>query len=171
MNGVPKEIVLSQRQISESLAEPVGAITDAVKAGLENTAPELAADIVDKGIVLAGGCALLGNLDQVLRHATGRSVCNADQALRCVVLGTGLCLQEMTALKRALHEGTLRQRRCSPTAGVRRLRAGPGRGLAGGAAPFQRHRAGRARRFVCALPAFAAITPTIPSSAGRTTPD
>ncbi|MCY4408718.1 MAG: rod shape-determining protein, partial [Rhodospirillaceae bacterium] len=71
MNGVPKEIVLSQRQISESLAEPVGAIIDAVKAGLENTAPELAADIVDKGIVLTGGGALLGNLDYVLRQATG----------------------------------------------------------------------------------------------------
>ena len=63
MNGVPKEIVLSERQISESLAEPVGAIIDAVKVGLENTAPELAADIVDRGIVLTGGGALLGNLD------------------------------------------------------------------------------------------------------------
>ena len=71
MNGVPKEIVISKRQISESLAEPVGAIIDAVKVGLENTAPELAADIVDKGIVLTGGGALLGNLDYVLRHATG----------------------------------------------------------------------------------------------------
>ena len=60
MNGVPKEIVISKRQISESLAEPVGAIIDAVKVGLENTAPELAADIVDKGIVLTGGGALLG---------------------------------------------------------------------------------------------------------------
>jgi len=170
MNGVPKELILSEAQIAEALSEPVGQIIEAVKTALEHTAPELAADIVDKGIVLAGGCALLGNLDQVLRHATGLSVCNADQALRCVVLGTGRCLQEMTALKRALHEGTLRHRRCSPTAGVRRLSTGSGRGLAGGAAPFQRYQIGRARRFVCPLPAFAAITPTIPNSAGRTTP-
>ena len=71
MNGVPKEIVLTQRQLAESLAEPVGAIIDTVKVGLENTAPELAADIVDRGIVLTGGGALLGNLDYVLRQATG----------------------------------------------------------------------------------------------------
>ena len=104
MNGVPKEIVISKRQISESLAEPVGAIIDAVKVGLENTAPELAADIVDKGIVLTGGGSLLGNLDYVLRHATGLPVSIADQALRCVVLGTGRCLEEMKTLKHALHE-------------------------------------------------------------------
>ena len=104
MNGVPKEIVLSERQISESLAEPVGAIIDAVKVGLENTAPELAADIVDRGIVLTGGGALLGNLVQVLRHATGLPVSIADQALRCVALGTGRCLEEMSALKHTLHE-------------------------------------------------------------------
>ena len=60
MNGVPKEIVISERQISESLAEPVGSIVEAVKVALEHTAPELAADIVDKGIVLTGGGALLG---------------------------------------------------------------------------------------------------------------
>ena len=104
MNGVPKEIVISKRQISESLAEPVGAIIDAVKVGLENTAPELAADIVDKGIVLTGGGALLGNLDYVLRHATGLPVTIADRAMHCVALGTGRCLEEMKALKPALHE-------------------------------------------------------------------
>ena len=104
MNGVPKEIVISRRQIAESLAEPVGAIIDAVKVGLENTAPELAADIVDKGIVLTGGGALLGNLDYVLRHATGLPVSIADDPLQCVVLGTGRCLEQMRALKRALHE-------------------------------------------------------------------
>ncbi len=71
MNGVPKEIIISERQIAESLAEPISAIIDAVKVALEHTAPELAADIVDKGIVLTGGGALLGNLDYVLRHATG----------------------------------------------------------------------------------------------------
>ncbi|MDP6897430.1 MAG: rod shape-determining protein, partial [Rhodospirillales bacterium] len=66
MNGVPKELILSERQIAESLAEPVGAIIEAVKVALEHTAPELAADIVDKGIVLTGGGALLGNMDLVL---------------------------------------------------------------------------------------------------------
>ena len=91
MNGVPKEIVISERQISESLAEPVGSIVEAVKVALEHTAPELAADIVDKGIVLTGGGALLGNLDLVLRHATGLPVSIADDPLTCVALGTGPC--------------------------------------------------------------------------------
>ena len=104
MNGVPKEIVLTQRQLAESLAEPVGAIIDTVKVGLENTAPELAADIVDRGIVLTGGGALLGNLDYVLRQATGLPISIADRPLHCVALGTGRCLEEMKALKHTLHE-------------------------------------------------------------------
>ena len=81
MNGVPKEIVISQRQIAEALAEPVSAIIEAVKVALEHTAPELSADIVDKGIVLTGGGSLLGNLDFVLRHATGLPVSLADEPL------------------------------------------------------------------------------------------
>ena len=95
MNGVPKELVISERQISESLAEPVGAIIEAVKVALEHTAPELAADIVDKGIVLTGGGAMLGNVDYVLRHATGLPVSIADDPLSCVVLGTGRALEQM----------------------------------------------------------------------------
>ncbi len=102
MNGVPKELVISERQISESLAEPVSAIIEAVKVALEHTAPELAADIVDKGIVLTGGGALLGNLDYVLRHATGLPVSIADDPLSCVVLGTGRALEEMKRLKDVL---------------------------------------------------------------------
>jgi rod shape-determining protein MreB and related proteins len=102
MNGVPKEIVLSERQISESLAEPVGAIIEAVKVALEHTAPELAADIVDKGIVLAGGGALLTNLDLVIRHATGLPVSIADDPLTCVALGTGRALEEMKMLRNVL---------------------------------------------------------------------
>ena len=105
MNGVPKEIVISERQIAESLAEPVGAIVEAVKVALEHTAPELAADIVDKGIVLTGGGALLGNLDRVLRHSTGLSVSIADDPLTCVALGTGRTLEEMRSLKRLLING------------------------------------------------------------------
>jgi rod shape-determining protein MreB and related proteins len=102
MNGVPKELIISERQISESLAEPVGAIIEAVKVALEHTAPELAADIVDKGIVLTGGGALLGNVDFVLRHATGLPVSIADDPLSCVVLGTGRALEEMKRLKDVL---------------------------------------------------------------------
>ena len=102
MNGVPKELIISERQISESLAEPVGAIIEAVKVALEHTEPELAADIVDKGIVLTGGGGLLSNLDFVLRHATGLPVSLADDPLSCVVLGTGRALEEMKRLKDVL---------------------------------------------------------------------
>ncbi|MDX1711355.1 MAG: rod shape-determining protein, partial [Rhodovibrionaceae bacterium] len=102
MNGVPKELIISERQIAESLAEPVGAIVEAVKVALEHTAPELAADIVDKGIVLTGGGALLGNLDYVLRASTGLPVSIADDPLSCVALGTGRCLEEMRTLKNVL---------------------------------------------------------------------
>ncbi|MEC8173798.1 MAG: rod shape-determining protein, partial [Pseudomonadota bacterium] len=102
MNGVPKQLEITERQISESLAEPVAAIVEAVKVALEHTAPELAADIVDKGIVLTGGGALLGNLDYVLRHSTGLPVSLADDPLSCVALGTGRCLEEMKTLKNVL---------------------------------------------------------------------
>ena len=102
MNGVPKEIVITERQVAESLSEPVGQIVEAVKVALEHTAPELAADIVEKGIVLTGGGALLANLDFVLRHATGLAVAIADDPLSCVALGTGHALQEMKTLKNVL---------------------------------------------------------------------
>jgi rod shape-determining protein MreB len=102
MNGVPKELLVSERQVAESLAEPVGAIIETVKVALEHTAPELAADIVDKGIVLTGGGALLGNMDYVLRHATGLPVSLADDPMTCVVLGTGRALEEMKRLKEVL---------------------------------------------------------------------
>jgi len=102
MNGVPKELVISERQVAESLAEPVGAIIEAVKVALEHTAPELASDIVDKGIVLTGGGALLGNLDFVLRHSTGLPVSIADDPLSCVALGTGRCLEDMKLYRNVL---------------------------------------------------------------------
>ncbi len=105
MNGVPKELLINQRQISESLAEPVGAIIEAVKVALENTAPELAADIVDKGIVLTGGGALLGNMDYVLRFSTGLPVSIADEPLSCVALGTGRALEELRTLRHVLQQG------------------------------------------------------------------
>ena len=102
MNGVPKEIVITERQVAESLAEPVAQIVEAVKVALENTAPELAADIVDKGIVLTGGGALLSNLDQVLRNATGLPVSIAENPLACVVKGTGKALDDIHKLKSIL---------------------------------------------------------------------
>jgi len=102
MNGVPKKLTINQRQIAEALSEPVGSIIEAVKVALEHTAPELAADIVDKGIVLTGGGALLGNLDYILRHATGLPVSIAEDPLSCVVQGTGRCLENLKALKSVL---------------------------------------------------------------------
>lgn len=102
MNGVPREITVSQRQIAEALAEPVGAIVEAVKVALEATPPELAADIVDKGIVLTGGGALLGALDEVLRDETGLPVSIADEPLSCVALGTGKALEHPKMMKHVL---------------------------------------------------------------------
>ena len=102
INGVPKEIEINQRQIAESLTEVVAAITDGVKTALENTAPELSADIVDRGIVMTGGGSQLTNLDLVLAEATGVPVFIAENPLNCVVLGTGKTLEEMKTLKNVL---------------------------------------------------------------------
>ena len=102
VSGVPKELIFSQRQIAEALSEPVDSIVEAVKTSLEHTAPELASDIVDKGIVLTGGGSLLTNLDAVLRHATGLPISIAEDPLSCVVHGTGRCLEELKTLKSVL---------------------------------------------------------------------
>jgi len=100
--GAPKEIVMNQAEIAEALAEPVGQIVEAVKVALEATPPELAADIVDKGIMLTGGGALLGDLDHVLREETGLPVTIADEPLNCVALGTGRALEYMHVLQHVL---------------------------------------------------------------------
>ncbi|WP_294196489.1 rod shape-determining protein [uncultured Sphingomonas sp.] len=94
VNGVPKEIQINQAQIAEAVSEPVAAIVDGVRIALENTAPELAADIVDQGIVLTGGGALLQGLDEVLRDETGLPVTIADEPLICVAIGTGRALED-----------------------------------------------------------------------------
>ncbi len=94
VNGVPKEITINQGQIAEALSEPVGTIVEGVRIALENTAPELAADIVDQGIVLTGGGALLKGIDEVLRDETGLPVTIADDPLTCVALGTGRALED-----------------------------------------------------------------------------
>lgn len=102
MNGVPKELTLSEYQIAESLVEPVSQIVEAVKVALECTPPELSSDIVDKGIVLTGGGAMLRNLDLVLSNATGLPVFTADDPLTCVARGTGKVLEHPEALKHVL---------------------------------------------------------------------
>lgn len=102
INGIPKEITLSEQQIAESLVEPVTHIVEAVKTALESTPPELSSDIVDKGIVMTGGGSLLNNLDRVLMEATGLPVFIADQALSCVALGTGRILEDFGKLKHVL---------------------------------------------------------------------
>ena len=102
INGIPKEMILTEQQIAESLAEPISQIVDAVKTALECTPPELSSDIVDKGIVLTGGGALLNNLGHVLRNETQLPVFVADNALACVVLGTGRVLENFSKLKHVL---------------------------------------------------------------------
>ncbi len=102
INGIPKEMILNEKQISESLTEPISQIVEAVKTALECTPPELSSDIVDKGIVLTGGGALLNNLSYVLREATHLPVFVADNALACVALGIGGVLEDFTRLKHVL---------------------------------------------------------------------
>ena len=94
VNGVPKEITITQANIAEALSEPIGAIVEGVRIALENTAPELAADIVDQGIVLTGGGALIHGLDEYLREETGLPVSIAEDPLSCVALGTGRAMEE-----------------------------------------------------------------------------
>ena len=98
ISGLPKEIAISQRQIAEALAEPVATIIDTIKRALEQTPAELAADIVERGIMLTGGGSLLGNLDKVLRRSTSLPVSIAEDPLLCVVLGTGKALEERAKL-------------------------------------------------------------------------
>jgi rod shape-determining protein MreB len=101
-NGIPKEMVLSERQISESLMEPVEQIVDAIKVALECTPPELSSDIVEKGIVLSGGGSLLKNLDYVVRQATGLPVFVSDDPLLCVVNGCGKVLENIKMFRAVL---------------------------------------------------------------------
>jgi len=100
VNGLPKTIVIKDEEIHEALRGTLQAILEAIHAGLEQTPPEVAADIVDTGIVLTGGGALLGGLDHVLREETHLPVTVADNALECVALGAGKVLDELGLLKR-----------------------------------------------------------------------
>jgi rod shape-determining protein MreB len=100
VEGVPKTLVISDEEIREALAETVATIVEAVRMALERTPPELSADIMDKGIVLSGGGALLRNLDQRLRDETGLPVVLAEDPLASVVLGTGKLLSDMDLLRK-----------------------------------------------------------------------
>jgi rod shape-determining protein MreB len=99
VSGIPKTIVINEEEIRDALNEPVSQIVEGVKVALENTPPELSADIVDKGIVLAGGGALLRGLDILLREETSLPITIADDPLSTIVLGTGQALNEIELLK------------------------------------------------------------------------
>jgi len=100
ITGIPKNIQISEEEIRESLSEPVNVILEAIKTSLERTPPELAADLVDKGIILAGGVAQLRGLDVLLREETGLPITVAEDPLSAVVLGTGKILDEIDLLKK-----------------------------------------------------------------------
>jgi len=100
VSGIPKTMTINDQEVREAMSEPVNAIVEAVRIALERTPPELAADIVDKGIILAGGGAMLRNLDKLLREETGLPVAQAEDPLSCVVLGSGKVLDELELLRR-----------------------------------------------------------------------
>ena len=100
--GLPKTITLSSGEITEAIAEPLGAITSVVKQTLEKTPPELAADIIDRGMVLSGGGALLRNMDRLMTKETGVPCFVAEHPLACVALGAGKALENYEIMRRSL---------------------------------------------------------------------
>ena len=100
VSGIPKHLTINSDEIREALSETVNAIVEAVRVALERTPPELAADLVDKGIVMAGGGAMLQNIDRLLQQETGLPVIKAEDPLSCVALGAGKILDELDLLKR-----------------------------------------------------------------------
>jgi rod shape-determining protein MreB len=107
VTGLPKTIVTTTEEIREALEEPVSAIVDAVKVTLDKTPPELAADIMEQGIVLAGGGALLNGIDARLEHETGMPIVIAANPLYAVAIGSGQSLEEFDALKGVLFSTTI----------------------------------------------------------------
>ena len=99
ISGIPKIIEINSEEIREAMMEPISIIVDAVKDALENAPPELAGDIVDRGIVLTGGGALLRNLDVLLREETGLPISISDDPLSTVARGAGMALEELNLLK------------------------------------------------------------------------
>ena len=99
ISGIPKTLEVTSEEIREVLEEPLKVIVDAVKVALERTPPELASDIVDKGIVLAGGGALLRNLDLLIKQETGLPVTIANDPLSVIVMGCGMALDDEELLR------------------------------------------------------------------------
>lgn len=104
VTGIPKTIEISDSEIREALKEAIAKIVDAVRIALEQTPPELSADIVDRGIVLTGGGALLKNLDKRLSHETGLPIIVSDDPLKAVALGSGKVLDDLELLKKVAVE-------------------------------------------------------------------
>ena len=102
LSGLPKNLTIQSAEIREALADPVEKIVTAVKTTLENTPPELAADIMDHGIMMTGGGALLSNIDKLISTETGMPVLIADDPLSCVGEGTGRSLEDLNLLKRVV---------------------------------------------------------------------
>ena len=102
VSGLPKTVVISAAEVRKAIEEPVNAIVDAVKTTLDKCPPELSGDVMDRGIVLTGGGALLKGLDERLRHETGMPIHIADRPLDCVALGSGKCVEEFEALQQVL---------------------------------------------------------------------
>ncbi|TAL13055.1 MAG: rod shape-determining protein [Frankiales bacterium] len=102
VSGLPKTIVVSAEEVRKAIEEPVNVILDAVKTTLDSCPPELSGDVMDRGIVLTGGGALLHGLDERLRHETGMPVHVADNPLDSVAIGTGKCVEEFEALQQVL---------------------------------------------------------------------
>ncbi|MCW2950687.1 MAG: cell shape determining protein MreB/Mrl family, partial [Thermoleophilia bacterium] len=100
VTGLPKTLILTSEEVREALKEPVEQIVDAVKQTLDKTPPELASDIMDRGIMLAGGGALLNGLDERLRHDTHMPVHIAESPLTCVAIGAGRSLEEYETIQR-----------------------------------------------------------------------
>jgi rod shape-determining protein MreB len=101
LTGLPKTVVITSEEVRRALDEPVSQIVDAIKSTLDKTPPELAADIMDRGIVLAGGGALLQGLDERLRHETQMPVHLAESPLTCVAVGSGRSLEEFEVIHRS----------------------------------------------------------------------
>jgi rod shape-determining protein MreB len=108
VSGLPKTIHITAEEVRRAVEEPVNAIVDAVKNTLDRCPAELAADIMDRGMVLTGGGALLKGLDERLKHETGMPIHVADNPLSCVAIGSGRCLEEFEVLKRVLVSSTRR---------------------------------------------------------------
>ncbi|MEF9853396.1 MAG: rod shape-determining protein [Hydrogenoanaerobacterium sp.] len=104
VDGLPKNIYITPAEIREALEDPLSAVLDAIKVTLERTPPELSADIIDHGITLTGGGALLKNLDKLIAEETGMPVYIADNPLDCVAIGTGRVLEDLTKLSDVLTE-------------------------------------------------------------------